>query len=104
MHARMTEVRGTGGDLETAIRTVRETVLPKAGELDGFRGLFGLVDRESETFVTLTLWETEEAMRASEEAANRLRAQAMQEIGAAGEPSVKRWEVAIAELPAAVAV
>jgi hypothetical protein len=37
--------------------------------LDGFNGAFGLADRGSGKVVAVILWKTEEAMRASEEAA-----------------------------------
>jgi heme-degrading monooxygenase HmoA len=100
----MTKVHGTGGDTDAAIQTIRDTVVPRARELDGFRGFIGFVDRESETFMSFTLWESEEAMRASEEAANALRSDATKQIGATGEPTVKRFEVAVVDLPAAVAV
>ena len=40
-------------------------------QLDGYEGAYLLADRNSGTSVAITLWESEEAMRASEEAANR---------------------------------
>jgi heme-degrading monooxygenase HmoA len=103
MYARMTKLHDVGGDVDTAIQTVRDNVVPRARDLDGYKGFIGFVDRESGTFMSFTLWESEDAMRASESAANQLRSETAQLLGA-GEPTVKRFEAAIVELPAPVTV
>lgn len=56
-----------------------------------------LVDRSSGKTLTITLWETEEAMRNGEEAANRIRTD---KAAASGGKivSVEHYEVAAAEL------
>ena len=41
--------------------------------MDGFKGMIALGDRQSGKTLGITFWESEEAMRASEEEANRLR-------------------------------
>jgi heme-degrading monooxygenase HmoA len=56
-----------------------------------------LVDRQTGNAIAITLWEDESAMRASEERANALRAQAADEMGAGAAPSVERYEVAVFE-------
>ena len=101
MYARMTKVHDT--DVDRAVQAVRENVVHMARDLDGYKGFIGLVDRETGTFMSFTLWESEDAMRASEATADRMRSETMQKIGA-GEPTVKRFEAAIVELPAPVAV
>jgi heme-degrading monooxygenase HmoA len=101
MYARMTKLHDT--DVDRAIQAVRENVMPKARDQDGYKGFIGFVDREAGTFMTFTLWESEEAMRASEATANQLRGQVTQALGA-GEPTVKRFEAAILEVPASVVV
>lgn len=55
------------------------------------------MDRSSGKTLTITLWETEEAMRNGEEAANRIRTD---EAAASGGKivSVEHYEVAAAEL------
>jgi heme-degrading monooxygenase HmoA len=103
MHARMTKLHDVGADVDRAVQTVRDNVIPRAREMEGFKGFLGFVDRESGTFMSFTLWESEEAMRASESAANQLRHETAEQIGA-GEPTVKRFEAAIVELPAPVTV
>jgi heme-degrading monooxygenase HmoA len=48
--------------------------------MEGFEGMIALVDRHSGKTLGITFWESEEAMRASEEAANQLR-QESAEVG-----------------------
>lgn len=103
MYARMTELQGFTGDIDAAVQTVRDTVVTRAREIDGFKGFLGFVDRDTKTFVSFTLWESEEAMRASEETANQMRSEVSEMIHA-GTPTVKRFEAAIVEMPTAVTV
>ena len=56
-----------------------------------------LVDRQTGSAIAITLWQDEQALRASEERANALRAQAAEQMGASGEPTVERYEVAVFE-------
>jgi hypothetical protein len=53
-----------------------------------------LVDRESGKALTMTLWESEEAMHATEEEADRLRGESAEAASATVE-GVERYEVAI---------
>ena len=55
-------------------------------------------DRESGEAIAITLWEDEDALRASEESANALRAGAADQMGATQEPTVGRYEVAVFEV------
>ena len=67
MHARVTTSQARSEALEEAIRIVQESILPAARQQPGFRGLLHLADRGSGKGLTVSLWETEAAMRASEE-------------------------------------
>jgi heme-degrading monooxygenase HmoA len=96
MFARVTMASGTPAQVEEATRVLRESVLPSARELPGFSGVLSLLDRQSGKSISVTLWESEQAMRDSEEAANRLRDEAMQAAGAVT-PTVERYEVVIDE-------
>jgi heme-degrading monooxygenase HmoA len=71
-----------------------EQALPAAKALAGFKGMLMLVDRNSGKSMAVTLWDSEEAMRASEEAANTIRSDV---ADATGEQivGVERYEVAI---------
>ena len=73
MHARMSIFEGPPHMLDEGVRQAREGVLPQAKEIDpGFKGIIALTDRQVRKMVWITFWESEEAMVASEEAANRL--------------------------------
>ncbi len=96
MHGRVTVIQGTPERADEAVRVLREQVLPRAREMAGFKGVLGLLDRGSGKALSVTLWESEEAMRASEEAANRLRDEASRASGG-GVVSVERYEVVIDE-------
>jgi heme-degrading monooxygenase HmoA len=68
-------------------------------QLPGQAGAYFCVDRENGKALTMTLWETEEALDASVEGANQLRSQAIQ--GAAAQvDSVTHYEVPVVVQPA----
>ncbi|HXF97876.1 MAG TPA: hypothetical protein VNJ46_04610 [Gaiellaceae bacterium] len=94
MYARVTSVEGSPERVEQGISSFRESVLPLIREAGG-RGALLLIDRETGKGMAITLWPDEQTMRASEERANELRRQVVQEMGAGGEPRVDRYEVAV---------
>jgi heme-degrading monooxygenase HmoA len=96
MHARMTSLSGSPDDVEAGVANFRENVLPFTREQGG-KGALLLVDRGSGKAISITLWEDEEALRASDERANAIRAQAASALGASGAPQVERYEVAVFE-------
>jgi steroid delta-isomerase-like uncharacterized protein len=93
LYARLTSLQGKPEKVADGIRYMQETVVPAAQQLSGFRGLISLADRKSGKGVSLTLWESEDALRRSEEAGKRLRSDAATRFGATAEPSVERYEV-----------
>ena len=96
MHARVTTLHGTPTDLEAGVDTFRSNVVPFTKEQGG--GAILLVDRESGETLSITLWPDEQAMQASEDSANSLRAQAADEMGVTDEPTIGRYEVAVFEV------
>jgi heme-degrading monooxygenase HmoA len=78
--------------MDEGIRIGKKQILPQARLLDGFQGVYFLVDRQSGKHLTITLWESEEAMRASEQAANRLCSEDAEAAGAMVQ-IVERFEV-----------
>ena len=97
MHARVTHITGSTDDVDSGIDNFRNNALPAVQAEAGNRGGILLVDRDTGKGIAVTLWEDENAMRASEERANELRAQAADAMGAAEAPSVERYEVAVFE-------
>ncbi len=97
MHARVSILEGSPDKIDEGLREVRERVVPQAKQLDGFKGMIALGDRQSGKLLGITFWESEEAMRASEEAANQLRSESAE---ASGEQiaGVERYEVGLFEV------
>jgi heme-degrading monooxygenase HmoA len=94
--ARVSTFEGSPEQVDELTRLDGEQIVSALRELDGFSGVLGLADRQSGRVVAVILWETEEAMRASEEAANWLREDSAEATGEtiAGEG---RYEVTFGE-------
>ena len=97
MYARTTRWDGVPEDKrESGIELFRDS-LSQLANAGGSRGAMLLVDRSTGNSLAISLWESEEAMRASEETADRVRRAAGQEFAA--EPTIERFEVAVTDLP-----
>ena len=94
--ARVSSLEGSPDSVDESVRKVESETLPQVRDLQGSVGVIGLADRSSGRFIILTLWESAEALRQSEQQADRLREQAAksggQKIG-----DVDRYEVAVAQ-------
>ena len=91
MHARVSKLEGPPEQVDELGRIVAEWVAPSLTQMDGFRGLLALADRESGKVEVVSLWESEEALRASEEAADQLRGETARAAGGAI-AGVERYE------------
>ena len=94
MFARVSIIEGSPEGIDESIRLMRETVMPEARKMQGFRDSYLLVDRKTGKQMGIALWETEADLNASTEAANRLRAQFVQ-AATAQTPKVEIYEVAV---------
>ena len=63
MFARVTTYSGAPENIDRALATYREQVLPWVRDATGFRGLVVLLDREREEGMALTFWTDEAALR-----------------------------------------
>jgi heme-degrading monooxygenase HmoA len=95
MHARMNRVEGAREEIDASVRRFEETLLPLLRGLDGYRGCLGLADRDTGTQIVISYWESEDAMRASEEAVSQPRKDAVAAAGARTEAIVERYEVTV---------
>ena len=95
MHARLNRLEGSPDRFDDTVRRTEEVVAPLLRELDGFQGFTVLADRDSGTFIAISFWESEDAMRASEEAVKQPRKEAADAAEAASEPVVERYEVVL---------
>lgn len=97
MYARISTLEGSPDQIDKGLRYVPENVLPQLQQQDGFEGMMGLADRQTGRMLGVTFWESDEALRASEEAADRLRADSAEAMSdtIAG---VERYEVGFMEM------
>ena len=93
MYARTTTLQSNTDSIDAGIANVRDNVMSQLQGIDGYVGLSLLVDRASGRCIVTTAWETEEAMRASDEAVREIRQRAAETFG--GEPDVAEWEIAV---------
>jgi heme-degrading monooxygenase HmoA len=95
MFARVSTLSGDPQDVGQMEGQLRQ-VLPSVRELAGFKGLLAMVDRSSGKSMAVTLWESEQAMKDSEDAANKIREDT---AAATGEQiiGVERFEVVLDE-------
>jgi heme-degrading monooxygenase HmoA len=94
MHARVSKLEGPPEQVNELGRIAAEWVAPSLTEMEGFRGILALADRQSGKVELVTLWESEEAMHQSEEVAEQLRAGTARATG--GEiAEVERYEVVL---------
>jgi quinol monooxygenase YgiN len=94
--ARMSLLEGPPDKIDEARRYAEEEILPQQRQAPGFRGFVALVDRQNGRSKLISLWESQEALRSSEEQASQLRQRAAE--GASGRiVGVERYEVAVAE-------
>jgi hypothetical protein len=94
--ARVSKLEGPADRVDESIRRSQDEILPRARQMPGWTGVITLVDRSSGKTKLITLWESEDAMRSSEEQAERLR-QESAEVGGGRVAGVERYEVAFAE-------
>lgn len=97
MYARMNSFQADASDgFEKSLRVAEEQVLPPLRQVEGSVGIVVLGDRQTGKLIGLTLWASEQAMKASEQTASRLRDDS---AAAAGEEliGVERFEVLLEE-------
>lgn len=94
MYARVSTITGSPDQAEAGITDFTENVTPWIKE-NGGRGGILLMDRETGKAIAITLWNDEETMRQSEEAANEHRRRVTDEMQGSQSPTVERYEVAV---------
>jgi heme-degrading monooxygenase HmoA len=80
MYVRMTTSENVT-DIDAVMAQLQDQVLPRIKGQQGFRGITASADRGAGVVSVLTLWETEEDLKASEALANEVRQQAMAATG-----------------------
>ena len=94
--ARVSLLEGSPDAIDAGLDKTRDDTLPKVRALNGNVGAIGLADRENGRVSMITLWDSTDSLRASEEQANQLREQTA-EMGGQRITNVARYEVATAQ-------
>jgi heme-degrading monooxygenase HmoA len=66
LHARVVSMETLPINVGEAVRIYQDRVLPAAREQEGFRGAFMLTDQDTGEGLSISLWDSEEDMHASE--------------------------------------
>jgi hypothetical protein len=92
MFARVTRYEGgSPGEIDENLKRKKHVLPTEPGQTEGMHGAIFLADRGSGAVVVVSLWADEDALKASEDEAARLR----DEVIAEGETAtVERFEVA----------
>ena len=99
MHARVNTIEGSPDKMDEAARHIREQTMPQLRQMEGFEGFVALGDRNSGKLLGMAFWESEEALRATEQALSNVRSGAAEAAGGTL-ASVERYEVLFNEAPA----
>lgn len=97
MHARVSTYTFDAGRVDNLVGGF-ESALGAIEAEEGMKGAYLLVDRGNGKAITMTLWESEEALGASAAAANRVRSDATESAGGTID-SVESYEVFLPRTP-----
>jgi heme-degrading monooxygenase HmoA len=100
MYARLSTHQGEPIEAEIDLGAGSALPIEQLQQSPGFRGVYFLADRASGRTLTLTLWEDESALHASEATATRIRKESDQRERTST-LAVERFEVGFAHLPPA---
>ena len=95
--ARVSTLEGSPDKLDEGIGFLKEQIIPAAGEIAGWRGIAALADRSAGRTLTITFWDSQESLDASEERASQLRSEAAAAIEETI-TGVARYEVALSKV------
>jgi heme-degrading monooxygenase HmoA len=91
LYARIGTWQGAAGDLERWAKAASEQVKPNVQKQKGLEAAYWLINREKGTGLTVTIWESEDAMTASEQFRAQRQAQTSEATGAS--VSTSRYEI-----------
>src|SRR5436190_21242645 len=94
MHARIGRISFSGDKADDVVSHVRSTIVPNYEKSDGFKGFTLLMDRSGGEAIGISFWESEDAMRASDELGDQARSGAA-EAGSGSDQGKQHYEVAI---------
>ena len=93
MYARSTTFHGRPDNIDAGITFIKNEAGPMLDNIEGCRGLSLLVDRSTGQCIATTSWESDAAMRASDEQLRPIRDRGRDILG--GSMQVDDWEIAV---------
>ena len=100
MYARVSTIEGSPDKMDDVARQTQEQTLPQLQKMEGFKGFVALGDRNSGKMLGVSFWESEEALRANDEAISSVRSAAA-ETADGIVAGVEEYEVLVNEAPSA---
>lgn len=97
MFARLHVLQTTPEQSDRGLEIVRDQLLPWLRDTSGYRGLIRLLDRENGKTLVISLWADEEALKASNEAIDRL-AELTAETTGATRVALEQYEATLFDL------
>jgi heme-degrading monooxygenase HmoA len=101
MHARVSTYQGqpnlSDDQISAIVQTQQDTILPKIRSMDGYKGVLSLIDNATGKAMSVTLWDSADAMAASEADASRVREESA-EVADEQITGVERFAVAVFEV------
>ncbi len=98
MYARVNTIEGSPDRMDDVTTHIQEQTMPQLQKMEGFKGFVALGDRQSGKLLGVAFWESEEALRATEQALSSVRSGAAEAAGGTL-VSVEQYEVLFNEAP-----
>ena len=98
MYVRVNTIEGSPDKMDDVTTHIQEQTLPQLRQMEGFEGFVALGDRQSGKVLGVAFWESEEALRATEQALSSVRSGAAEAAGGTL-VSVEQYEVLVNEAP-----
>jgi hypothetical protein len=95
--ARVSSLEGATDSIDEGIRFIEQQIVPAASDITGWRGVIALVDRANGRTLTITFWDSDESLAASEAWADQARGEAAAAIDETVK-AVDRYEVALSKV------
>lgn len=93
MYARSTTFHGRPANVDAGVAFVTDEAGPMLAQIEGCRGLSMLVDRSTGQCIATSSWESEDAMRASDDQLRPMRDRGRTILG--GSMQADEWEIAV---------
>jgi heme-degrading monooxygenase HmoA len=94
MHARTGRVSFSPDKADDLVAHVRDNIIPKYEQSDGFKGFTLMLDRSKGEGIGISFWEDEDAMSATDDLGDQAR-QSAADAGSGRDEGVERFEVPI---------